>query len=46
MAEKGSLAATVDIHTGRPDEVIMDEASRLQAGLMVTGWAGKKAPAA
>jgi hypothetical protein len=43
LAEKGSLAATVDIHRGRPDEGIMEEANRLQAGLMVTGWA-KKSP--
>ena len=39
--ERG-VAATVDIHTGMPDEVIMEEAGRLQAGLIVMGKIGRK----
>ena len=42
-AEKQNLAATVNIHTGMPDEVIMEEAQRHQAGLIVMGKIGRKA---
>jgi nucleotide-binding universal stress UspA family protein len=41
-AEKKGLAAQVDIHTGMPDEVIMEEAKRHQAGLIVMGKIGRK----
>jgi nucleotide-binding universal stress UspA family protein len=41
-AEKRNLTATVDIHTGMPDEVIMEEAARHQAGLIVMGKIGRK----
>ncbi|HEX9882628.1 MAG TPA: universal stress protein [Desulfobaccales bacterium] len=41
-AEKRGLAARVDIQTGMPDEVIMDEANRHQVGLIVMGKIGRK----
>ncbi len=41
-AEKQNLTATVDIHTGMPDEVIMEEAVRHQASLIVMGKIGRK----
>lgn len=41
-AEKRGLAATVDIHTGMPDEVIMEEAGRLRVSLIVMGKIGRK----
>jgi nucleotide-binding universal stress UspA family protein len=41
-AKKMGLAVQIDIHTGIPDEVIMDEAERHQAGLIVMGKIGRK----
>ena len=41
-AKKMGLSAQIDIHTGIPDEVIMDEAERHQAGLIVMGKIGRK----
>jgi len=42
QARQMGLAAQIDIHTGIPDEVIMDEAERHQAGLIVMGKIGRK----
>jgi nucleotide-binding universal stress UspA family protein len=41
-AQERGVAATVNIHTGRPDEIIMEEAARHQAGLIVMGKIGRK----
>ena len=41
-AQQQGIAATVDIHTGIPDEVILDEAVRHQVGLIVMGKIGRK----
>ena len=41
-AQKLGVSAQVDIHTGIPDEVIMDEANRHQANLIVMGKIGRK----
>jgi nucleotide-binding universal stress UspA family protein len=41
-AQQQGVAAVVDIHTGMPDEVIMDEANRHQVGLIVMGKIGRK----
>ena len=41
-AQKQGVAARVDIQTGMPDEVILDEAIREQAGLIVMGKIGRK----
>ncbi len=41
-AQQVGVSAQVDIHTGIPDEVIMDEANRQQAGLIVMGKIGRK----
>jgi nucleotide-binding universal stress UspA family protein len=41
-AQQQGVSAMVDIHTGMPDEVIMDEANRHQAGLIVMGKIGRK----
>ena len=41
-AQKMGVSTEVDIHTGIPDEVIMDEANRHQAGLIVMGKIGRK----
>ena len=41
-AQKQGVAARADIQTGMPDEVILDEAIREQAGLIVMGKIGRK----
>jgi nucleotide-binding universal stress UspA family protein len=41
-AQRQGVSAVVDIHTGMPDEVILDEANRHQAGLIVMGKVGRK----
>ena len=41
-AKQQGVAAQVAIQTGMPDEVIMDEAIRQQAGLIVMGKIGRK----
>jgi nucleotide-binding universal stress UspA family protein len=41
-AQQQGVSAVVDIHTGMPDEVILDEANRHQAGLIVMGKVGRK----
>jgi nucleotide-binding universal stress UspA family protein len=41
-AQKRGISATVDIHTGMPDEVIMEEASRHRVNLIVMGKIGRK----
>jgi nucleotide-binding universal stress UspA family protein len=41
-AQKRGVAARVDIQTGMPDEVILDEAIRQQAGMIVMGKIGRK----
>ena len=41
-AQQQGVAARVDIQTGMPDEVILDEAIRQQAGLIVMGKIGRK----
>jgi nucleotide-binding universal stress UspA family protein len=41
-AQERGVTAMVDIHTGMPDEVIMDEANRHQVGLIVMGKIGRK----
>jgi nucleotide-binding universal stress UspA family protein len=41
-AQERGVTAVVDIQTGMPDEVIMDEADRHQAGLIVMGKIGRK----
>ena len=41
-AKQQGVAARVAIQTGMPDEVIMDEAIRQQAGLIVMGKIGRK----
>ena len=41
-AQQQGVAARVDIQTGMPDEVIMDEAVRQQAGMIVMGKVGRK----
>ncbi len=41
-AQEQGVAAQVDIQTGMPDEVILDEAIRQQAGLIVMGKIGRK----
>jgi nucleotide-binding universal stress UspA family protein len=41
-AQKQGVAARVDIQTGMPDEVILDEAIRQQAGMIVMGKIGRK----
>ena len=41
-AEKRGVAARVDIFTGMPDEIILDEANRHQVGLIVMGKIGRK----
>jgi nucleotide-binding universal stress UspA family protein len=41
-AQQQGIGARVDIQTGMPDEVILDEAHRHQAGLIVMGKIGRK----
>jgi nucleotide-binding universal stress UspA family protein len=41
-AKQWGVSVQVDIHTGIPDEVIMDEVERHQAGLIVMGKIGRK----
>jgi nucleotide-binding universal stress UspA family protein len=41
-AQQQGVAARVDIQTGMPDEVILDEAIRQQVGLIVMGKIGRK----
>jgi len=41
-AQQQGIGARVDIQTGMPDEVILDEAHRQQAGLIVMGKIGRK----
>ena len=41
-AQKIGVSIQTDIHTGIPDEVIIDEANRYQAGLIVMGKIGRK----
>jgi len=41
-AQQQGITARVDIQTGMPDEVILDEAERHQAGLIVMGKIGRK----
>ena len=41
-AKQQGVAVRVEIQTGMPDEVIMDEAIRQQAGLIVMGKVGRK----
>jgi nucleotide-binding universal stress UspA family protein len=41
-AQQQGIAARVDIQTGMPDEVILDEAIRQQVGLIVMGKIGRK----
>lgn len=41
-AQERGITAMVEIHTGMPDEVIMDEADRQHAGLIVMGKIGRK----
>jgi nucleotide-binding universal stress UspA family protein len=41
-AQQQGVAATIDIQTGMPDEVIMDEVQRHQAGMIVMGKIGRK----
>jgi nucleotide-binding universal stress UspA family protein len=41
-AQQQGVTAVVDIHSGMPDEVILDEAERHEAGLIVMGKVGRK----
>jgi nucleotide-binding universal stress UspA family protein len=41
-AQQQGVTATIDIHTGMPDEVIMDEVKRHQAEMIVMGKIGRK----
>jgi nucleotide-binding universal stress UspA family protein len=41
-AQQQGIGARVDIQTGMPDEVILDEAHRHQVGLIVMGKIGRK----
>lgn len=41
-AQQQGVGARVDIQTGMPDEVILDEAIRQEAGLIVMGKIGRK----
>lgn len=41
-AQKQGVAAVIEIHTGMPDEVIMEEAGRIKADLIVMGKMGRK----
>jgi nucleotide-binding universal stress UspA family protein len=41
-AQKMGISTQTDIHTGIPDEVIMDEANRHQVELIVMGKIGRK----